>query len=149
MLASMKNLDTINIKNLHSYYLEIPSSIDRLSTVDLFLEKIQKIHRINEEIFIKMDVIINEAVNNAIIHGNKLEPNKRVTISIDIGKEEITIKVADEGLGFNPTYILNESFDDNIHKIQERGLFIIKKLSSNLSFNKLGNTVIISINNTT
>lgn len=149
MLASMKKIDTINIKNLHSYYLEIPSSIDRLSTVDLFLEKIQKIHRINEETFIKMDVILNEAVNNAIIHGNKLEPNKRVTINIDISNKDITIKITDEGLGFNPAYILQESFDENIHTIKERGLFIIKKLSSNLSFNKLGNAIIISINNDT
>ncbi|MGE9516049.1 MAG: ATP-binding protein [Solitalea-like symbiont of Acarus siro] len=145
----MKKIDTINIKNLHSYYLEIPSSIDRLSTVDLFLEKIQKIHRINEETFIKMDVILNEAVNNAIIHGNKLEPNKRVTINIDISNKDITIKITDEGLGFNPAYILQESFDENIHTIKERGLFIIKKLSSNLSFNKLGNAIIISINNDT
>src|SRR5689334_19686530 len=50
-----------------------------------------------------IQIAVNEALTNAIVHGNELAGSKRVRVTVDLGLEECRIRIRDEGNGFDPT----------------------------------------------
>jgi serine/threonine-protein kinase RsbW len=81
---------------------------------------------------------IEEAVKNAIIHGNKQDENKLVTLSFERKKGELRFTIEDEGEGFNPKEIPNP-LDSDVSK--GNGLFLMQSLADKVSHNSAGNKV--------
>jgi serine/threonine-protein kinase RsbW len=73
-------------------------------------------------------IAVTEAVNNAINHGNKLDPSKKVQFNVEADNEKIYIYVKDEGNGFNPQEIDDCLEPENLLKASGRGVFIIREL---------------------
>jgi len=93
-----------------------------------------------------MLIAVTEAVNNAIIHGNKCNPQKEVIISIEGKTEEIIITIKDHGGGFDPSMVADPRQPENLLKEHGRGIFLMKEISDQLSFrsNKSGTIVILN-----
>lgn len=81
-----------------------------------------------------LSIAVTEAVGNAILHGNKKIPGKKVNIVFKIDKSRITVSVKDEGKGFNPDLISNPLDPGNLLKESGRGIFILKTLMDDVSF---------------
>lgn len=75
-------------------------------------------------------VAINEAVNNAIFHGNKEDITKKVHLSIIQMPDEIRVVIRDEGTGFVPVQTASEELPEN-----GRGIEIIKHCVDHYYFN--------------
>ncbi len=126
---------------------EFPSILENIPKLhSLVSEKISKFLP-NE----KLDTItlaISEAISNAIKHGNKADPNKKITITVIISKDKITIKIKDEGGGFKLNTIPNPTEKENLLKESGRGIFIIKNVVDNLQYNftDTGTETILEIN---
>jgi len=99
---------------------------------------------INQDNYGKILVATLEAVNNAIKHGNKDNPQKLVDIEIEYENNEIRISVTDEGEGFNPAVIPDPTMPENIEELSGRGVFLMTKLSDSIKFNEKGNSVTMS-----
>ncbi len=99
---------------------------------------------INQDNYGKILVATLEAVNNAIKHGNKDNPQKLVDVEIEYDKDEIRITVTDEGEGFNPAGIPDPTMPENIEELSGRGVFLMTKLSDAIKFNEKGNSVTMS-----
>ena len=99
---------------------------------------------INQDNYGKILVATLEAVNNAIKHGNKDNPQKLVDIEIEYENNEIRISVTDEGEGFNPAVIPDPTMPENIEELSGRGVFLMTKLSDSIKFNEKGNCVTMS-----
>jgi serine/threonine-protein kinase RsbW len=84
--------------------------------------------------FFNMLIAITEAVNNAIVHGNKCDKNKSVFFSIQSTLDKVTVTVKDQGNGFNPYAVPDPREDENLLKESGRGIFLIKALSSDYSY---------------
>jgi serine/threonine-protein kinase RsbW len=94
-----------------------------------------------------MLVSVTEAVNNAIIHGNRLDPQKKVLLSARmITPFLLSISVEDEGEGFDyrklndptdPSYLLNE---------HGRGVFVIQHLADAVQYHGKGNVIEMRFN---
>lgn len=82
-----------------------------------------------------------EGVNNAIVHGNKLDESKTVKINIKICDKKICITISDQGKGFDPNKIPDPTIPENIENISGRGVFLMKKLSDEITFENNGTTV--------
>jgi serine/threonine-protein kinase RsbW len=103
----------------------------------------------NRDMLLECDekmLISSKPVNNAIIHGNKNNPEKTVTIQYQVSPQKIVFTVKDEGNGFNPEEIPDPTTNENIEKTGGRGIFIIKKLSDHTEIIKPGNTIKIHFN---
>jgi len=96
---------------------------------------------VNQDNYGKILVATLEAVNNAITHGNKANPQKMVDVEITFDKNEMIITVTDEGPGFNPAAIPDPTMPENIEELSGRGVFLMKKLADSISFNEKGNSV--------
>ncbi|MDQ7054563.1 MAG: ATP-binding protein [candidate division KSB1 bacterium] len=84
------------------YNLVVASRIESVEKVEELTDKITKSMKFSEGARDSIAIAVTEAVNNAIIHGNKLDPNKSVYVDIVTSEEGIKIIVRDEGDGFNP-----------------------------------------------
>ena len=89
-------------------------------------------------------IITPEAVNNAIHHGNKSNPNKMVNLSYEMVDGILTFEIEDEGPGFDYNHLPDPTHPQNIEKPHGRGVFLMKNLSHNLEFFNEGAKVRIS-----
>ncbi|MBK6283360.1 MAG: ATP-binding protein [Draconibacterium sp.] len=121
--------------------LVIKSDVTELKKVEDFLINIFNEYKLEKKYFNKIYLCISEAVLNSIQHGNKNDLDKEVSIILDCNDEEISIKIEDEGDGFDFKNLQNPILKENINKESGRGIFIIKNLTDTIEFNEKGNQV--------
>jgi len=121
--------------------LKIQSNIDNLTKVENLIDNLSKRLGVSDEVYGKVLVSTIEAVNNAIIHGNKNVESKAVYLVCSSNGSSLTIVVKDEGDGYNFNNIPDPTAIDNIEKLSGRGVFIMKKLADDIEFNEFGNEV--------
>jgi serine/threonine-protein kinase RsbW len=123
--------------------LTISSEIVNLRVVEKELDDFSIELGITEDNYGKIMVCAMEAVNNAIIHGNKSQTDKTVKIEIKNEEDELVITVEDEGPGFKPKEIPDPTKPENIEALSGRGVFLMTRLADKIEFNDKGNVVIM------
>ncbi|HTY11868.1 MAG TPA: ATP-binding protein [Bacteroidota bacterium] len=119
-----------------------PKSVHR---VEEFLIRMNSSLHLDEEKLGSLLVVVTEAVNNAIIHGNKRDPAKKVIVTGTRKGHALTIRVKDEGKGFDPSAIPNPVHEDNLLRESGRGVFLMHQLMEKVSFNAHGNEVTMTM----
>ena len=72
-----------------------------------------------------MRLSLEEAIVNAIKHGNGYDPDKSVRISCDVDSERVIVEVEDEGEGFEPGEVPDPTDDSNLDKPSGRGIMLM------------------------
>jgi serine/threonine-protein kinase RsbW len=121
--------------------LRIESDIGNLRVVENEIDDLTNSAGISQDSYGKILVSTLEAVNNAIIHGNKLDNNKFVWIEFVMKKGNLVVTVTDEGKGFRPSEIPDPTRPENIESLDGRGVFLMSKLADDIKYNKKGNSV--------
>jgi serine/threonine-protein kinase RsbW len=98
---------------------------------------------IDEAIIFDIHVGFEEALRNAMIHGNKLDPTKEVRIETEVTGDTVIIIVEDEGEGFDPHSLPDPTLDENLLKEGGRGVYLIKHLMDEVIYEKDGRKVIM------
>ena len=112
-----------------------------LRKVESAIDEITAQLRIKQDNYGKILVATLEAVNNAIKHGNRNNPEKNVDVLITMDGDEMRIKITDEGEGFDPGSVPDPTKPENIEELSGRGIFLMSKLADSIRFNKKGNSV--------
>jgi len=84
---------------------------------------------------------MEEAIQNAIRHGNKCGPGTFVHVTIDLDGVRFESTVTDEGQGFDPEAVPNPTEDANLDKCSGRGVMLIKHFVDEVTYNACGNSV--------
>lgn len=108
------------------------------------LEKILgllKQENISSEILHDIKLATEEAIINAIKHGNRFRENLPVIINFEYSKDRISISVEDRGMGYDYGKIPDPTLDENITRGHGRGVFLIRKIMDEVSLNKIGNRI--------
>ena len=82
---------------------------------------------------------IEEALNNAIRHGNAMDPNKTAELVYEVTDEQVDIRISDEGPGFDFQGVPDPTLDENLDKPTGRGLMLIRAYMDTVEFNEKGN----------
>ncbi|MDR6941991.1 ATP-binding protein [Mucilaginibacter pocheonensis] len=131
--------------NVHTstelYTLQLPSKPESIAQLELLIESLADKYQVTEDTFANMMTCLNEAVINAIIHGNKLDETKKVIINAEVEPKRIIWTVSDEGPGFDYTNLADPTAPENLENLTGRGVFIIKHLADQCIFNAAGNTI--------
>jgi len=93
-----------------------------------------------EDIF-AVHLALEEAFINAVTHGNKMDPDKKVRIDYLVDLDRFEISMADEGDGFDPDSVPDPRYGENLYKPQGRGLLLIRSYMDVVKFNDRGNKV--------
>ncbi len=116
----------------------IPSNI---VLIESFVEEMRYKLDIQDEVYGNLLVCITEAVNNAILHGNKSDAAKDVTVSIRRNNNKLTCLIKDQGCGFDFNHLPDPTAPENIENIGGRGIFLMKHLSDLVVFSNDGTNV--------
>jgi serine/threonine-protein kinase RsbW len=123
---------------------KIESKIENLRVVEKAIDEISAEIGFDQDNNGKILVSTMEAVNNAIIHGNKANESKIVEIEISYKRKILKISVSDEGPGFKPTDVPDPTKPENIENLHGRGVFLMSRLADKIEFNEPGNKVTMS-----
>ena len=82
-----------------------------------------------------------EAIVNAIVHGNKLDPSKRVHVECLVSPDLVRVEVADEGAGFDPASVPDCTLEERLEVPSGRGVMLIKNFMTRVEYNATGNRV--------
>ena len=86
---------------------------------------------------------VDEAVTNAIKHGNKLSPDKTVRIDFQRTADGVRIEIEDQGLGFRPEDVPDCTKDENLECPTGRGLMLMREFMTRIEFSPKGNLVVL------
>jgi len=123
------------------YTLQLPSKLESITELENLIEVIADKYQVGDDVFGNMMTCLNEAVNNAIVHGNKLDPNKKVIVNVEIDGRRIVWTITDEGPGFDYVHLADPTAPENLENLSGRGVFILKMLADQCVFNTAGNEV--------
>ena len=123
--------------------LKINSNTQSLRLVERLVDDVCQIYSVNEDCYGNMLIAVTEAVNNAIVHGNKNNPEKFVRIGFESDEEQLVFSITDEGEGFDYTNIPDPTDPANIEKISGRGVFLMSNLSDFIRFEQDGRKVLL------
>ncbi len=121
--------------------LVIRSHKSELQRVEKFVKDVFAYFEIPLKYYNKVLLTISEATINSIVHGNKSDLQKKVELDVDCKNHLISVRITDEGEGFNYETLPDPTKQENILKESGRGIHIIKSVAKSVSFNKKGNSV--------
>ncbi len=126
--------------------LNITSCADNMRLVERLVEDVCDIFNVNEDSYGNIMIAVTEAVNNAIYHGNKSNPEKHVKIGFESGAKYLKFMVADEGEGFDYDALPDPTDPLYIDKPHGRGVFLMKNLADKVEYNNNGQEVMLTFN---
>ncbi len=112
----------------------IANQFEMIELVQSVLDDLTELVDFDEETVHWMGMALREALNNAIKHGNKLDPGKHVRVTFDLLPETLEIKVLDEGDGFDVASLPDPTEPANLLKPSGRGIFYMRKFMDRLEF---------------
>ena len=122
--------------------LLIPSIAENIVLVEKLVDDVCDLFDIKEEIYGHILVALTEAVNNAMQHGNKANPNSHIEVTFKVIKNTtLYFTVKDEGPGFDFNNLPDPTDPQNLEKPTGRGIFLMKHLCDNVSFEDKGTKV--------
>lgn len=122
------------------------SEIKNISLVERLIDDISAKYELHSDVYGKLLLAVVEGVNNAIMHGNKLESDKDVVLQYEISDKDIRFIISDNGPGFDYKSLPDPTTPENIEKTHGRGIFLMKHLADEVEFNETGNEVKIVFN---
>lgn len=123
------------------FTLQLPSKLESITLLESLVEEVADRYEISEDTFANMMTCLNEIATNAIVHGNKLDPNKKVIINAEVDGKRATWTITDEGEGFDYNNLADPTAPENLENLSGRGVFIVKHLADQCVFNAKGNEV--------
>lgn len=116
------------------FHLTIGSRFENIELVHAVLADALSAFDLDEDNCHWVDLAVREAVANAIKHGNRLEPDKRVEIELELQGEELVVRVRDEGEGFDPGELESPLDPENRMRPDGRGIFYMQSFMDDIEY---------------
>lgn len=124
--------------------LKFSSEIENIHLAEQLIDDVCMMFQVREEFFGEILISLTEAVNNAIVHGNRLDPNKEVTLTFAEDGRHMYFTIEDEGAGFDYDSLPDPTAPENIEKPHGRGVFLMRQLADTCDFEDGGRIVKLS-----
>lgn len=121
--------------------IKVPSRTSSIKKVSSGILEQLSPYKVSEERLFDITLCVEEAVRNAIIHGNRSDLKLQVKVDYSIDGDNIVVEVEDEGAGFQPARVPDPTEECNMTKESGRGLHLIVRLMDWVEFNKRGNRI--------
>ncbi|MFY0688319.1 MAG: ATP-binding protein [Cyclobacteriaceae bacterium] len=126
---------------MNSIQIQIPSLPENIRIIESFIDNAKEKYDLNDDIYGNIMIAVTESVNNAIVHGNSNDKNKNVDLKLSLEKNSLKFTVTDQGEGFDYESLPDPTAPENLDKIGGRGIFLMKNLSDEVSFQNDGKHV--------
>jgi serine/threonine-protein kinase RsbW len=117
--------------------LTLPSTLSTVEIVEAKTNEYAQKAGFDEDTASQISMVSREAAVNAVLHGNKKDPNKQVRASFSLTPEALTIKVADQGEGFDPSAVPDPLSPEGLLRPSGRGIFLMRAIMDEVNFRQL------------
>ena len=114
--------------------ISIGSRFDNIDLVDAVTDAVLRYSGMDDESVERLGLAVREATANGVQHGNKEQPEKRVTVSFVLDKEELSIRIRDEGEGFDLNDLPDPLAPENLFKPRGRGILLMNSFMDEVEF---------------
>ena len=90
-----------------------------------------------EEDLDRIGMSVRECMVNAVVHGNRYNSKKKVRLSLSRTPQRLTIRIADQGEGFDPVDVPDPVAGDNLLRQSGRGVFLMKTFMDEFAVRRL------------
>ena len=123
--------------------MTLKSEFGEVERVEPFVKELQESFDFTDDTFGNVMLCLSECVTNAILHGNKEDPDKQVHVNAWREDDLLKISIQDEGSGFDPDKLPNPLDQENLMKEGGRGVYLIRQYSDDVNFSEGGTKITI------
>ncbi len=125
------------------------STLDSVDSAEELAVGLAERAGVDEDELMKIGMAVRESMVNAVVHGNRYSAHKKVRFSVAANSESFTVRVADEGEGFDFDSLPDPLAPENLLKTSGRGIFLIRSLMDEFQMRHLetGGTEVTLIKN--
>jgi len=127
-----------------THHVVIPSDPGEARRVQDHIEQLLQESPCQDHDLFSIKLALEEALVNAIKHGNQYDRNKKVEVAYDVKGDRFTIHITDEGEGFDPADVPDPTAIENLERPCGRGLMLMNYYMSEITYNERGNSVLMS-----
>lgn len=121
--------------------LSFQSKPENIAVVERLIDEMCENHNVIEEHYGDILIAMTEGVNNAIVHGNKLDVAKSVSVEYEKRGKDLFFRITDEGAGFDYENLPDPTAPENLERPNGRGVFLMRNLADECSFEDDGRII--------
>jgi serine/threonine-protein kinase RsbW len=121
--------------------LSIPSTLEEVAKVRRAIIADATAAGYGELALFAIQLALDEALSNAVNHGNGGDSSKKVNVEYSVDDERASVCITDQGPGFDPNELPDPTADENLEHPHGRGVMLMRAYMTEVSFNKKGNAV--------
>ncbi len=125
----------------HFQCLSISSELCSARQVEQQLVAQLRSHKYPDDCLFAVRLALEEALSNAIKHGNSLDPDKTVTVRFSVEPKKVQLVISDQGQGFDPAAVPDPTTNDHLEKPSGRGIALIRAYMDEVAYNSRGNEI--------
>jgi serine/threonine-protein kinase RsbW len=122
-----------------SFEFLIPSDLNEARMVQEAIENQLKHNQYEDREIFGIKLALEEAIVNAIKHGNQMDNNKKVHVFFRVLPDRFDIGITDEGPGYDPGDVPDPLADENLERPSGRGLFLMRHYMTEVTVHPPGN----------
>jgi len=104
----------------------LDSTLESVDSAEELATKMAERAGLEDEDLMKIGMAVRESMVNAVVHGNRYNANKKVRFSVAHTTDRFTIRIADEGEGFDVESLPDPLAPENLLRTSGRGIFLIR-----------------------
>ncbi len=121
--------------------LTVPSELGEVRRIQGEIREALQSNQFGDRDLFHIELALEEALVNAIKHGNQLDPDKKVFVRYSVIPERFDIRIEDQGDGFCPEDVPDPTAIENLERPCGRGLLMIRSFMSDVTYHGKGNVV--------
>lgn len=114
--------------------IHLPSRLEAINDAVIAVAKIARRAGFDDEALFGIDMVVREAVTNAVLHGNQQDETKEVDLTFVTSPQALEILVRDRGEGFNPDSVPDPTAPQNILKTTGRGILFMRAFMDEVEY---------------
>ncbi len=119
---------------MKEFTYEISSELSQLPAVESFIQNAAIDCGVDDDTTYGITLTVYEATTNAIVHANRKDPAKKVRFIVEYTGRFFTVRIFDQGSGFDPARIPDPTAPENLMKDSGRGLYLMKIYADEVQF---------------
>jgi len=122
----------------------VPSDLAQVRRLQDEIESALQNSQFPDSDLFAVKLAVEEALVNAIKHGNQLDPEKTVEVNYSVDAERFRIRIKDQGAGFDPGELPDPTADDFLERPCGRGVLLIRSFMTSVDYLGNGNEVVMT-----
>ena len=127
-----------NMAEARKQEVKLDSTLDSVDVAEEMVKRFAEQTGFSEDDIHQIGMAVRESVVNAVVHGNCYSAHKKVTLALEAQKNRLTIRVQDQGVGFDLGEVPDPLAEENLLRKSGRGLFLIRAFMDELHVHRLG-----------